>query len=193
MIRFKHRKLLDMDMDGRFEGNSTTVHIRNARDSIERLREYGREFWNEVTVLLRRWEEGCNTHWQFINNFGKQRHIDKNELQCVLREFIAEFEHTKHRLLQMVWGELEDQESNPKFQEIYDWILRVERYCIYAIVSFWLDDKYDESHIKIDIVGKVETDNEGVIQDVKFVTQEEHHCEPMRIPRKYRRASMKLK
>lgn len=192
MARFKNRKLMDMDMDDRFEGNSTSVHNRNARGSIERLKEYGQDFWDEGTKQLGRWEEGCNTLWQFINNLGKRRHIDHQNLECVLRVFIAEFEHTKHRFLQMVWGELENKDDSPIFKEIYDWIVRVERYCIYAIVSFWIDDKYDKTQTKIDMKFKIKTDNDGVVEDVACETNEKTHHNPMQVPRKHRRASTKL-
>lgn len=193
MVKFKDRKPLDLDMDGRFEENSTGEHNRNACGSIGRLKEYGREFWGEGTNQLGRWEEGCNTLWQFINALGNHRHIENKNLESVLRVFFAEFEHTRFRLVQMVLGEVDDQDENPKFKEIYDWTVRVQWYCIYAIVSFWIDDKYDKTRIDIHMKGKAIQDSEGNFQGVKFETKEVCHPNPMKVPKKYQRGSEKLK
>ena len=143
---------------------------------IERLRDEGSEFWKAGSAESARWCEGCTELWVFLNTLGKRRHIDRQPLATAFREFVQAFEHTVHRMTQMLHGVRGDVgHEPPAVDSVFRWIELVYRLSTYGLVSTWLEDKTEDRTIRLTIdlaTGAVSEETEAVRE--------------MRIPRKYR-------
>ena len=100
----------------------------------------------------------------------------KQDLPTALREFIGEFEHTTYRMLQMLDSRPHDHEH------IGLWCDFAYRLATYALVSFWIDDKTEQSVVCMEFAVDLDT---GKTVEVKTTT----FSEPMRVPRKYKKAA----
>ncbi|MXY70830.1 MAG: hypothetical protein F4Y47_20050 [Acidobacteriia bacterium] len=185
MPRYKERRLQLEDLVPSFEKEPTGTHLRNARGAIERLREDGRAFWPKGSSELDRWERGCNELWQFLNRLGERRHVKRQELHTAFREFIQEFEHSTGRMFQMLFSRPGAFENDPDVEQIVRWRDLVYRLSTYAIVSFWTDDKTEESITDIKLTLNPNTG---------AMTVEEKHrkTKTMQVPRAYRRSTKKI-
>ena len=153
MSRFKERKSQLMDILDRIEAKPSSVHIRNALSAIERLRDDGDTFWDEDSNQLRRWQEYCTILWMFLNTLGKRRYLEKQDLATALREFIQEFEHSTAGMYEMLYGAFDNPDHNRDLKQLLNWfdlIYRFSTYAlIFALISFWIDDKTEEFYTKI--------------------------------------------
>ena len=185
MPRYKERRLHLKDLVPPFEKEPTGTHLRNALGAIERLREDGRAFWPEGSFELRRWRRGCNELWRFLNRLGERRHVKGQELPTVLREFIQEFEHSTGRMFQMLFAKPGAIENDPDVERIVRWWDLVYRLSTYAIVSFWIDDKTEESFTNIKLTLNPST-------GATTVEEERRKTKTMQVPRAYRRSTRKI-
>ena len=185
MPRYKERRLYLNDLVPPFEKEPTGTHLRNALGAIERLRDDGLALWPEGSSELRRWQRGCNELWQFLNRLGERRHIKGQELRTVFREFIQEFEHSTGRMFQMLSSKPDAIEYAPQVEQIVRWLDLVFKLSTYAIVSFWIDDKTEESVTEMKFTFNPRTG---------AATVEEKHrkTKTMQIPRAYRRSIKKI-
>ena len=132
------------DLIPRFEAVPTSEHVRNAVAAVQRLDNDGRSFWPAGSNQLSRWQRCCNDLLAIVNGLGKRRWGQKQDLPTALREFIAEFEHTTYRMLQML-------SNRPDLEHIGLWCDFTYRLSTYALVSFWIDDKTEQLSIHIEM------------------------------------------
>ena len=151
MPRYKDRKTCLMDAVPRFEAEPSSTHVRNAIGAIERLERDGVALWDEGSDQLSRWREGYTEISVFLNRLGERRYAQKQDLATVLREFIQEFEHQTGRLFQMLYSTSEDPDNDPDVERIVLWFNTIYRFSTYALLSFWIDDKTEETNVKIKI------------------------------------------
>lgn len=143
--RFANRNLEYLDIIHRFEAEPTSVHLRTAQGAIERLRDDGNHFWSEDEKQLGQWRKYCDVLWKFIvTDLGNRRHIQKEDLQTALREFISEFEHSVHGMYEMLYGKIEGADLDSRVPDYFQWVDVVYRASTYAILSYWIDEKHDE-------------------------------------------------
>ena len=147
--RFQARQPRLMDFVGRFEAKSSPTHIHDALAAIDRMKDDGANFWDEGSDQLTRWRKSCTTLWMFLNTLGNRRDIEKQDLTVVLREFIQEFEHSTWRMYQMLYGTLDDPDSDPTLRQKLDWFDFVYKLSTYAVVSTWIDDKTEQVSARI--------------------------------------------
>lgn len=178
--RFNERYGQLIDLVDRFEAESSSTHARNALAAIGRLNDDGANFWNEGSGQLSRWRDYCTVLSTFLNRLGKRRHIEKQDLAKILREFIQEFEHSIGGMYEMLYGISDDPDDNPELEWMLRWFELVYRFSTYAIISFWIDDKKEHNSVKI-------TMNLGSGECKEEWTREE-----MKVPKKYRGTTKKL-
>ena len=118
--------------------------------------------------------------WGFINRLGERRNIDKQDLPTALREFIQEFEHSTARMLQMLHSRPDASDSDGEVDETSRWCDLVFRLAIYALISFWIDDKTEEMVTNIKMTMNLTPGT---------TTVEHRIVKAMHVPRKYRRAT----
>ncbi len=148
--RFSNRSLQFFDSVDRFERVPTSTHIHDAIASIERMEQDGQSFFDGNSTQVNRWKCGCKVLRQIINiDLNKRRSIEKQDLEKVLREFFAEFEHTTHRMYQMLYGAAEGEGNKAELERFCSFIELVFRLTTYAIVSYWIPEKSDETSIQI--------------------------------------------
>ena len=181
MPRFKDRALQLRDLHNRFEAQPSSNHLRNARGFIERLKYDGRLFWEIGSTELQRWEEYCTTLWVFLNRLGSRKELHKQGLGTALREFIQEFEHCEYRLYQMMYGTSDDPDTDPKINQVLDWLDQAFRASIYGVLSYWLDDK--QQHELIEITVNMATGDRT----------EKRTVDPMTVPKQYRHSTKRLR
>lgn len=180
--RFKNRDLKLLDLVDRFEANPSWKHAYDARSVIERVRDDGTAFWEEGSDQLNRWRHYCNVLWRFIHtSLGERRYRKKQNLAEALREFYQEFEHSTHRMYEMLHGTSDDPENDPRIKRVLDWFPLIFRCSTYAITSFWLDDKKEEVLTEIAI-------NLGTGEGSRKTTVQRE----MKVPKKHRRAAKDL-
>ena len=177
MPRHSERQLQLIDLVGRFEAQSSQVHVYNALACIERLRCEGRALLEPGSNQMDRWEKGCGELWRLLNTLGMHRDIKKVDLQTVMRNFFEKFEHHTGRMLQIAYGTAGKSDENTSFQHLSSWIEMAFRTSSYAIVSAWLPDKWDETSVRININLSTGETNEV------FARKE------MRVPRKHKKAT----
>ena len=186
--RFANRSVEFFDLIQRFEEKTASDHNRMAQGAIERLRQEGGSFWSDDQNQLKRWRDYCNVLWTFIvTDLGNRRFNQKQDLETVLREFIAEFEHSTHRMFKMLYGTSEDVDLDPNIRRmitLFEWVYRSSTY---AILAYWLDEKHEEKSTAIHI--KVTPDERPQIDIGETVVHR-----TMRKPKnwKHRRAMKKL-
>ena len=149
--RFQARQPRIIDFVGRFEAESSPIHVHDALAAINRLKDHGANFWDEGSDQLARWRRSCATLWTFINTLGNRRDVEKQELTVVLREFIHEFEHSTWRMYQMLYGILDDPDNNPILRKLLDWFDLVYRLSTYAVTSTWMSERKDRVSIHISV------------------------------------------
>ena len=161
--RFKNRKLSLFDIGDRFERESAQKHMHTARAAIERLRSDGREVLDDQTDQLSRWYHYCNVLLDFMNNLSRFYSIENQPLTTVLRRFIAEYEHSSHRIFRLLYGK-RNAENEQLLQGIVDWMDVVYRYSTYAIIAYWIDEKHDDYAIHTDITMDHDDENKPVLR-----------------------------
>ncbi len=139
---FKHRPPEFFDVIQRFEEKTASCHINMARGAIERLAREGQTFWPDSQNKLTQWQRYCDDIRSIIVNLSGRRYGQKQELETALREFIAEFEHSTHRLFQLVHGA--PNAGGSVWQRIISLFEAVYRSSTYAILAYWLDEKHEE-------------------------------------------------
>ena len=180
-MRYRKRWLQWRDFVPLFEKEPSSTHVRNARAVIERLRdEEGKALWPEGSEELSRWQRGWTELWWFMNRLGERRHIRKQDLSTVLREFIHKFEHETGRMIQMLYSQPDTSTRNSNIESTSRWCDFVFRCAIYAVVSFWIDDKTEEGVTSIEMTIDNTTGKTAR-------TKVEQWVRPMsRVPKKYR-------
>ena len=180
MPRFKDRKPQWWEMFDRFEAQSSSLHFRNACASISRLSDDGSHFWLEDSPQLVRWKEYCKVLSEFLYSLERRRNSEKQGLETALREFIQEFEHSTAGMYEMMYGAREDPDNDEDIKVTLNWFDLVFRLSVYTLVSSWIDDKREETHVEITV-------NLTTGERTDKWTQSE-----MKVPRKYRSHAKKL-
>ncbi|MDE0153779.1 MAG: hypothetical protein OXN23_08040 [Gammaproteobacteria bacterium] len=148
--RFKDRHLQLFDLVDRFEAVPSSTHVYKALATIERLKDEGLKFWDEGSSQLTHWQGYCSALWTFLNTeLGKRRHIEKQDLATALREYNAEFEHSTHGMFEMLYGISDNPDNDERIKQMLCWFDLAYRLSAYAITSFWIDEKSDQSSVKI--------------------------------------------
>ena len=187
MSRFNDRTRFYLNVDDeRFEACSTQVHFRNARGSIERIRNDGRDILRDHPDRIAKWDEYCNDLLRFLCSLGKRRLLDKDRLEIVLREYFALHEHSVGRCYQLMYS----RGVKTEIESILDWFSVVYKYSTSAIVSFWLEDKHEENRIHIDM--RLTLKEENGESRVKNETTVECFKEQMKVPKKYKHAMRRI-
>ena len=170
----RHLRLLDIVRP--FESQPSSLHVRDAMGAIERLRDDGSRFWEAGSDELARWHEGCTKLCVFLNALGQRRDAERQPLETAFREFVQAFEHTVHRMTQMLHG-LREQGGgdSPEIDGVFGWIELVYRLSTYGLVAYWIDDKTEEKTLRRRI-----SLSTGERSEETEVTRKMH------IPRKYR-------
>ena len=149
MPKFKERILDEFDVHEPFEDNSSHVHARNGRGAIERLRDEGRRYLGDKSGAYKRWKQGCDELWRFVNLLHSDKELKNRQMNAkggggtarvltVIREFIKLFEHTQLRLHQLAYSGTDDD----SFVSLtYYWLNLYYRFTTYAIISVYLGDK----------------------------------------------------
>lgn len=186
-MRYRKRRLQWRDLVPLFEEEPSSTHVRNARAIIERLRdEEGKALWPEGSEELSRWQRGWTELWWFMNRLGERRHIEKQDLSRVLREFIHKFEHETGRMIQMLYSQPDTFIRNSNIESTSRWCDFAFRCAIYAVVSFWIDNKTEERITSIEM----EIDH---TTGITTGTKVEQWVKPMpRVPKEYRHATRKI-
>ena len=181
MPRYKDRRSSLTDLVPRFESEPSSTHVRNAIGAIERLERDGVALWDEGSNQLSRWRDGYTELSAFLNELGKRRYGQKQDLATVLREFIQEFEHQTGRLFQILHDSTSGGPDNsPDVERIVLWFDTIYRLSTYALVSFWIDDKTEEVSMKITM--NLTTGN----------TTDEWTRNEMKVPKNYRRSKERI-
>ena len=185
MPRYKKRLLHRKDLVPLFEEVPSSTHVRNALGAIERLRDDGRDFGLKDASQHSRWRRACTTLGNFVNQLGKRRNIEKQDLDTALREFFHAFEKETGRMFQMLHSRPEASPTDPVFEQFDRWCDLIYRLSTYAIVSFWIDDKTEERVTNIKMTMNPTTGQTTV--------QQEHQVsKPMRVPKEYRHTTRKI-
>ena len=163
----------------RFEGN-LHLHGRDACSVIQRIRCDGRKYFKEDANLLANWERHCNVLWDFLNRELPRRKYEGQDLTTVLREFFQEFEHSSHRLDEMIYQVAFDCNDRNIIVNLWDWLSLAHRNSVYAIVAYWTPDRkqIDTCHMKINAS--------------KGTSTMEWTREEMEVPKKYKHATRRL-
>ena len=172
-MRYNDRSLQLIDLVGRFEARSSADHCYNAIAALQRIKADGRNYWKSDPQTLKRWNRACDVLLEFLNNLGART---KQPLATVMREFVQEFEHSVGRMYQLLFsGPVPEGEA---VRERYlSWVEFVYRLSTYAILSSWIEDKAEETTIRMKInlrTGEV---------------REKTRHQPMTVPEAYRKAT----
>ncbi len=176
-LRFKNRRGLRLlGIVRPFESQPSSLHVRDAMGAIERLREDGRQFWQDDSDELGRWHEGCTELWVFLNTLGQRRDIDRQPLETAFREFVQAFEHTVYRMKQMLHGlRGQGEGDSPEIDGVFRWVEIVYRLSTYGLLSYWIDDKTEEKTMRM----RINLSTGERLEETEVVRE-------MHIPRKYR-------
>lgn len=99
-----------------------------------------------------RWRGYCNVLWKFLTTeLASRRHMQEQDAETAFREFVSEFEHSRHRMFEMLYGTTDDPDNDEHLQWILTLFEAVYRLSTYAIVSFWIDEKHEENTVKIEM------------------------------------------
>ena len=180
MPRYRERQLQLSDAVGRFEALPSSHHARNALGIIRLLKDQGSNYWNSDSRHLREWERYCDVLWTFLNNLGERRDLKEQSLETVMREFIQEFEHSRTRLHQMLYGAVDDPKDNEEVRQISELLNWVYIASTYALVSSWIDDKQEQVSVTM------------TINLTTGETEQEWNRTEMRVPRKYKRGKKRI-
>lgn len=180
MPKHSKRKLKLSDSVGRFEALTSSHHVRNALGLLGIVKDEGSNYWNSNSKQLDKWEDYCDVLMTFLDTLWERREVRKQPLETAMREYIQEFEHTRDRLHQMLYGAVDSPESDESVQRIDKLLLWVYLTSTYALASTWIDDK--QEHVSVDITINLTTGE----------SNEEWNRIEMRVPRKYRRATKRI-
>ena len=181
-MRYGRRRLQLRDLVPRFEKKPSSTHVRNALAAIERLRDEGKALWPEGSKELFRWQRGWTKLWCLIDRLGERRYIKKQDLPTALREFIQEFEHTTERMFQVLHSQPDASIRDSNIEIISRWCDFAFRCAIYALTSFWIDDKAEERVTSIKMAIDCTTGR-------TTRTEVEHWVKRMRVPKDYHHAT----
>ena len=112
-----------------------------------------------------------------IDRMGERRDGVEQGLTTALREFFQEFEHTTSRMSQVLYSRRNDPDFESKSQWMDRWCDLTFRFSVYALTSFWIPDKTEETTIRM-------TMN---VRTGRTVTSSVTN--PMQVPREYRRTT----
>ncbi len=171
--KWADRRLDTISLIGRFEAKPTAEHNRNAIGCLQRIRDDGDGIWESAPEQRNRWRRSCETLLRFLTHGVSDRRRANDFLETTLREFVQEFEHSTTRMAQMLHGMGDDD----LMEQFAWWTELAYRLSTYAILSRWLDDKKDETSVRINI---------NLTDGTK---REEWHHKPMIVPKKHRRAT----
>lgn len=145
--RFRNRHFQLFDLAGRFEAASSSTHTHTALAAINRMKDEGSEFFDEGS----RWQRSCDELKEFLCTLDERRHSRGQDLATVLREFIAEFEHSTHRMYQVLYGTSGTPDNDKNIQRVLAWFDLAYRLSTYAIIAFWIDEKSDKTSIHLNV------------------------------------------
>ena len=151
MARYSKRQLRLSDTLGRFGDKPSSHHVYNALGLLYRLRDEGSNYWDRDSLQLANWQRYCNVLLAFINSLSERRDLNKQNLETVMREYIKEFEHSRARMNQMLYGvanNIESDEGVRQINELFHWAYLASTY---ALVSSWIDDMQEEVSVTITI------------------------------------------
>lgn len=180
MPRYEERPIEWSDVIGRFEALPSSHHARNALGIIGRLGDEGANYWNSDSNELSNWNRYCTVLWTFINDLSERRDLKKQSLETAMREYIQEFEHSRARLIQLLYGTVDYTESNASILKIFELLHWAYLASTYALVSYWIEDK--QEHVSLTTTINLTTGE----------TRQEGKRIEMRVPRKYRRATKRI-
>ena len=164
------RSLDVTNLIGRFEDKPTSHHFRSAIGWPQRVRE---EVKFPQEDRAQKWHDECEELIRFINQ-GLAAYRERGEPGLIeaLRKFTQDFEHAERRARQLMVGVMEEGQR--------DWALDLlnlaYRLSVYAILSYWIDDKADHLDVRIEM--NLSTRK----------TTEESRYTPMAVPKKHRHA-----
>ena len=144
MPLFEERQLQWMDIMERFEAKPHSEHVYNARGFIERLKSEGDRFLKREPKQLRRWHRCCTDLLNLLKDLRQRRDLEQQSLETAMREFIQEFEHSTHRMYQLLYQAL-DPDNDEAVREIMGLFNWAYRFSTYALVSAWIDDKQEDN------------------------------------------------
>ena len=98
-----------------------------------------------------------------------------------MREFIQEFEHSTHRMYQLLYETLEDSDNDEAVREIMGLLNWAYRFSTYALVSAWIDDKQEGNTLMTSI--DLTTDE----------VRQEGALTKMQVPREYKHTAKRLR
>ena len=151
-MRYSKRGLQWRDLVPLFEEKPSSTHVRNALAIMERLRdEEGKALWPEGSEELSRWQKGWKELWGFMNRLGERRHVEKQDLPTALREFIHKFEHETGRMIQMLYSQPDTSTRDSNIESTSRWCNFAFKCAVYAVVSFWIDNKTEERITSIEM------------------------------------------
>ena len=174
--KWRDRRLDAISVIGRFEAKSATEHFRNAIGCLQRIRDDGDQIWTgaperRASGIARVCRKNAATYPE-----ASSRCRANESLETALREFVQEFEHSTTRMAQMLHGLGDDD----LIQQFAWWTELAYRFSTYAVLSCWLDDKQDETSVRINV---------NVIEG----TSREEWChKPMIVPKKHRPATKRI-
>ena len=175
MPRYKNRPLRWPDILGRFEAESYTWHLRNARGLLERIRDDGSQIFDKYPKLLHKWQDYCSVLLTFLAKLWRRRDSKQN-LETAMREFIHEFEHSTEHMEKLLYKISTDLNANEDVRNTRILIDVAYRASTYALLSAWIPDKHDDASALMTVVdlstGKITKKGEP---------------KEMRMPRKYRK------
>ena len=172
-MRYNERSLQLIDLIGRLEAKSSADHCYNAIAALQRLRVDGRDHWKSDPEALKRWNRGCDVLLEFLNTLGART---KEPLATVMREFVQEFEHSVGRMYQLLFSASAPEGETTRVRFL-SWVEFAYRLSTYAILSWWIEDKTEETTISRKI--NLRTGE---------VTETRSH-KPMTVPKKHRKAT----
>lgn len=173
---WRDRRLDAISLIGRFEAKSAAEHFRNAIGCLQRIRDDGDRIWTGDRERRDRWRRSCDTLLRFLTHETSSRRHANESLETALRKFVKEFEHSTTRMAQMLHGLGDDD----LMQQFAWWTELAYRFSTYAVLSCWLDDKQDETSVKITV---------NVIGGTR---REEWYHKPMIVPKKHRPATKRM-
>ena len=94
-----------------------------------------------------------------VYRLPEKRFKEKKTLSDTLREFYAEFEHSVHRMREMLHGTNIGKQQSHRISDFETWIANFYQASTYAITSFYIDEKHDETIMKINL--KLSQDDNG--------------------------------
>lgn len=136
---------------GRFDDGTRTHLMRTAAGAIEVVRDRWRETlgWDEDSDEAAKWRDSCNDILAFLRSVDLCRSREQ-PLEEVLREFFSIFEHSEHRISQLLFQQAGGN-PGPHRSGVDQWLMIAFRSSVYGIVATWFDYKRDTKTVHINI------------------------------------------